>query len=111
MGRSADEWQRKSEEDQRVAMERADAAYFALPEAMHANLQVGREIHRSQQELVAENAALRVEVENLQRKIDALSSPIAKWRERGIGLALGILASVIASVVWWQAGKQWPVIS
>jgi len=91
-----------------VALERADASFFALPDAMHETLAVGREVRKGQRDLLEENAALRIEVRTLQAKIDALSGPAARWRERGVGLVLGVLASVLASLVWWQAGRQWP---
>lgn len=109
MGSYKNDWQRQKDEDQRVALERADAAYEALPDAMHANLQIGQEIQKGQQQLIAENMELRLEIINLQYKINVLGSPATIWRERGIGLLLGILASVIAAIIWWQAGQHWPL--
>jgi len=80
-----------------VALERADASFFALPDAMHETLAVGREVRKGQRDLLEENAALRIEVRTLQAKIDALSGPAARW---SAGWAW-------CSASWRQCSRHW----
>ncbi|MDI1260195.1 hypothetical protein [Aquabacterium sp.] len=110
MSGMSEEWQRQKDEANRIIFERADAAYYALPDAMHENLEIGRAVHNSQQDLLQQNIVLRKEVTALQAKISELSSPGARWKERSIGLLLGVIASVIASIFWWQAGLRWAIL-
>lgn len=109
MGRSAEAWQQQKELEDRIASERAEAEYFAIPDALHKNLETTQAVHKGQLELIQENGALREQVTALQRQIDFSNRPSVRWRERGYGFILGALASVLASVVWWQMTKHWTI--
>ena len=109
MSRSKDAWQQHKEIEERVAFERAEATYFAIPDALQQNLETTLAMHKNQQELLQENGALRGQVASLQRQIEFNNRPAAKWKERGYGFIFGCLASVIASIVWWQMTKQLPI--
>lgn len=106
MSRSKDAWAEQMEIDERIRNERAEAAYFAMPEALHDNLEVSlahrQENHSSHDALRHENAEFK------QLLVDAISWQ-SKWKEGAIGFALGCVASVLASLVWLQMGKQWPM--
>lgn len=106
MSRSKDAWAEQIEIDQRIKNERADAAYFAVPEALHKNLEISQ-AHR--QESLNSYETMRQENGELKRLLMAATSWQSKWKERAIGFALGCCASVLASFVWLQMAKQWPL--
>ena len=96
-------------DEERLKFERAEAAYFALPEAQAKALEGIHEILQSHVQLVEQNSALKDQVSSLQVGFKEATSPAARWRERGYGFAFGIGASVAASFVWAKLVKQWPV--
>jgi hypothetical protein len=96
-------------EDERIKQERAEAAYFALPEAQAKALEGIQDILRSHTELVEQNLDLKAQLSQLQVTFASATGPAARWKERGIGFTLGCLASVLASVIWWRITKQWPL--
>lgn len=109
MGRVKEAYADRSETEQRIAHERAEAAYFAVPDAMQEGLEIGRALKEGHRDFRIENAELRAQLGQLQGDFGLQNSPLAKWKERGIGFLLGCGASVIASVIWWQLGKAWPL--
>ncbi len=90
------------EREQRIKSERAEAAYFAVPEAAHKSLELT-------EKLVAENTQLRTELTELRRDFKLQTGPLAKWKERGAGFILGCAASMLVTLAWWQMVKQWPI--
>ena len=95
-------------EEERIKFERAEAAYFALPEAQAKALEGIQEILQSHLQLVEQNGALKEQVSSLQTRFREATSPASRWRERTYGFALGIAASVAASLLWAKLIKQWP---
>ena len=95
-------------EEERIKQERAEAAYFALPEAQVKALDGIQDILHSHVELVGQNIALRAQIESVQSALEIATSAVSRWQERGIGFALGCIASLLASVIWWRITKQWP---
>ena len=96
-------------EEQRIKEERADAAYSAVPEALHDNLTLSRELLESHQDLLKENAKLHIQLSQLQSEFKAQTGTRTRWMAHGIGFASGVAASVVASFVWLQLAKQWPL--
>jgi hypothetical protein len=109
MVRSAEAWQQQNEMEARIAFETAEASYFAIPDALHKNLETTEAVHKSQLEILKENMALREQVTAFRHQIDFQNRPMAKWRERGYGFVFGCVASVVASIIWWQMAKQFSV--
>ena len=106
MGRVKD-WQI---EEERIKLERAEAAYFALPEAQ-AKAQEGiHELLQSHTELVEQNVSLKSQVGELQTAFATATSSASRWKERGIGFAFGIAASVAASFIFGAIVKRWPFL-
>jgi hypothetical protein len=106
MSRSKDAWAEQIEIARRIESERAEAAYFAVPEALYKNLEISL-AHR--EESLNSYQAMRQENTELKRLLVDAMSWQSKWRERAVGFALGCAASVLASVVWRQVGTHWPL--
>ena len=107
MGR-VKEWQL---EEERVKQERAEAAYFALPEAQTKALAGIYEILHTHTELVEQNASLKVQLTSLQLAFESATGAMARWKERSVGFLLGCAASVAASFIWWRITKQWTLFT
>jgi hypothetical protein len=97
-------------DEERIKFERAEAAYFALPEAQAKALDGIHELLQSHLQLVEQNGALKEQVSTLQVAFKEATSPTSRWRERGYGFAFGIGASVAASFIYSSILKQWPGI-
>ena len=104
MGRIKD-WQI---DEERIKFERAEAAYFALPEAQAKALEGIHEILQAHIELVEQNAKLKSQLTEIQTEFADATSPMSRWKERGFGFAFGIAASVAASFIWVRLLRQWP---
>lgn len=96
-------------EEERIKQERAEAAYFALPEAQAKALEGIQEILHTHTELVEQNFMLKSQLGKLQAAVTLATGPASRWKERGLGFLIGCAASVAASVVWWRITKQWPL--
>ena len=98
-------------EEERIKQERAEAAYFALPEAQAKALEGIQDILQAHTELVEQNSALKSQLNELQTAFALATGPASRWKERGLGFLIGCAASVAASVVWWRITKQWPLFT
>jgi len=83
-------------------------------EAVLANLtQVRSEKQAAEQELVALRKLAEVDVEAF-RKVAGVPTQLQiakeRFRERAYGFLLGVLASVVASAVWWLLTKYVPLL-
>ena len=94
-------------EEERVKQERAEAAYFALPEAQAKALEGIQEILVAHTTLVEQNVSLKSQLAALKAAFASATSPGSRWRERGLGFVIGCVASVAASIIWWRITKQW----
>ena len=97
-------------DEERIKFERAEAAYFALPEAQAKALEGIHELLQSRNELVEQNVSLKSQVGELQKAFVTATSSASRWRERGIGFAFGIAASVVASFIFGGIVKRWPFL-
>lgn len=95
--------------EERIKQERAEAAYFALPEAQARTLDGIHEIIQAHTSLVKQNVELKSQLSQLQTEFSSATGPASRWRERGVGFVIGCAASVAASAVWWRITKQWPI--
>lgn len=98
-------------DEEHIKLERAEAAYFALPEAQAKALEGIHELLQSHTELVEQNVSLKSQVGELQKAFAIATGSASRWKERGIGFCFGIAASVIASFVFGGIVKKWPFLS
>ena len=96
-------------EEERIKQERAEAAYFALPDAQAKTLEGIRDILQAHTSLIGQNISLKSQISEMQAKFTLATGAAARWKERGLGFLIGCTASVAASVVWWCITKQWPL--
>jgi hypothetical protein len=82
--------------EQEIAIARMEAEHDAIPNSLTESLEI--------------NKALRTQLSSLADSFERANSPRERNKERAIGFALGITASLIAAVVWWAATGQWPVL-
>ena len=92
-------------DEERIKFERAEAAYLALPEALTRSLNGIHEILQAHTELVEQNIALKCQIAEIHRALEAATSGASRWKERGYGLLFG----VVASFIWARVVKQWPI--
>ena len=98
-------------QEERIKLERAEAAFFALPEAQAEALSGIQQLMASHLQLVDQNSDLQAQLVALQEELRSANSPAAKWKERAFGFAFGVIASIVASLFWAQAIRQWPSLA
>jgi hypothetical protein len=114
--------------DQRI--EKIDLARKNLSEALEAMEELKQAAEQNKAELATaierldiahkERAAAERELEAVRgiaqsdievfQKLAGVPSKLEVAKERFVGFILGILASVLASVVWWLLTKAWPLL-
>jgi hypothetical protein len=96
MGRMAELAYEREQIEQEIAIARMEAEHDAIPNSLAESLEI--------------NKALRTQLSLLADSFERANSPRERNKERAIGFALGITASLIAALVWWAAISQWPVL-
>lgn len=96
MGRMADAAYEHDQIEQEIAIARIEAADDALPKSYAESLETIQ--------------GLRFQLGNLVSAFDTANSSKERNKERAIGFGLGILASLIAALVWWFAAGHWTVL-
>ncbi|RRR99884.1 hypothetical protein EIP75_23690 [Aquabacterium soli] len=82
--------------EQEIAFARMEAAHEAVPDSLAESLEI--------------NKALRTQLGALVESFDRVNSPKERNKERLFGFVLGVVASLIAALIWWAATGQWPVL-
>lgn len=96
MGRMADLAYEREQIEQEIAIARMEAAYEAVPESLTESLEIIR--------------VLRTQLGTLSAKFEIVNSVEEKKKERYIGFAFGVAASLVAALIWWVAASHWPVL-
>ncbi|MES2206216.1 MAG: hypothetical protein V4525_05385 [Pseudomonadota bacterium] len=109
MGKTKEIFAEQLEVEKLIAFERAEAAYFAVPDALHENLGIARSLQESHKLIQEKNVELHAQLMTLQNDFKEQTSSRAKFKERAIGFILGCLASVLASIIWLKMGHYWSV--
>jgi hypothetical protein len=91
MGKMKDLWAERQEIEQEIAIARMEAEMEALPESYAESLEINR--------------SLRTQLGALAEKFESANSPKEKNKERAIGFALGVLASLVAALICWELSK------
>lgn len=86
MGRMADAAYEREQVEQEIAIARMEAEYDALPKSYAESLEIIKD--------------LRSQLGNLVSAFDRANSSTERNKERAIGFGLGILASLVAALVW-----------
>ncbi len=86
-------------EEERIKFERADAAFFALPDAQVEALTGIKDLLQSHKDLLDLNETLKKEISKLQAELLNQNSWKVKWKEWFIAFVLGILASLVAAQI------------
>lgn len=82
--------------EQEIAIARMEAAQEVIPKSLEESL--------------AMHKALRARFDLLADGFEKINSPKQRTKERAIGFALGVLASLLAAMIWWLATNQWPAL-
>jgi molecular chaperone GrpE (heat shock protein) len=93
-----EEW----ELEQRITSERAEAAYFAVPEHNHKHFELTQTVYQA---LLAERDQLKDQIQRLQTALDLATSRSTKRKEQVAAFFLGCASSLIVSVLWSQLTK------
>lgn len=94
MGRMKEVWAERQEIEQEIAFARAEAKMEALPATYLESLEL--------------NKSLRDQLGALADRFESANSPKEKNKERAIGFALGVLASLVAALICWGIAKFYP---
>lgn len=84
MGRMAELAYEREQIEQEIAIARKEAEYEAIPSSLAESLEI--------------NKALRTQLASLATSFEKANSPLQRNKERFIGFALGIIASLL--VAW-----------
>ena len=95
MGRMAEVAYERQQVEQEIAIARMEAEHEAIPKTLVESLEI--------------NKALRVQVESLATILERAHSPHERNMERAIGFAIGVVASLVAALLWWTAATQLPI--
>lgn len=82
--------------EQEIAIAKMEAEHEALPKSFAESLDINR--------------GLRAQLGALATNFEKANSPNARYKERAIGFALGITASLFAAAIWWFATGFWPAL-
>lgn len=96
MGRMAELAYEREQIEQEIAIARMEAEHELMPQTYAESLEIKR--------------SLREQLGALAGSFERANSPAARIRERAIGFALGVIASLVAAVIWWLAAAQWPTL-
>lgn len=97
MGRMAELAHERAEIEQEIAIARMEAEHDLMPKTYAESLEINR--------------SLREQLGTLASSFERANSPGTRTRERAIGFALGVGASLLAAVIWRLATAQWPVLN
>ncbi len=97
MGRSNEAAMAQQELEWNIDAARAEGAYYAVPDTLSESLEI--------------NKHLKDRLTILTAAFDASRSPRVLYRERIVGFAFGIGASLTAAVIWWVLAKYLPMLS
>ena len=86
--------------EERIKFEKAEAAFLALPEAQVEALDGIKDLMESHKYLLQQNQDQNLEIIRLKDEFVKQNSEKAKWKERGIGFASGILASLMTTAIF-----------
>lgn len=96
MGRMAELAYEREQIEQAIAIARMEAQHEALPKSYAESLEINR--------------SLRAQIGALVANFERANSRTARSKERAIGFALGVAASLFAAAIWWLAAGYWPVL-
>lgn len=82
--------------EQEIAIARMEAEQEALPKSFMESLEI--------------NKGLREQLGALAVSFQKANSRGSKRKERAIGFALGVAASLSAAVIWWFVTGLWPIL-
>ena len=89
MGRMAELADEREQIEQEIAIARMEAKHEAVPNSLAESLEIDK--------------ALRTQLGSLVANFERVNSPKERNKERAVGFALGVAASLCAALVWWVA--------
>ena len=92
MGRMKEAAYERQQIEQEIAFARMEATHEAVPASLAESLEINR--------------ALRAQLGTLVESFEKANSPKERNKERLLGFALGVVASLIAALIWWAATGQ-----
>ena len=91
--------------EERIALERLDATYFAIPEHDHKHFELTQAVYDG---LLAEKVELMDRLAKLQAAFNLATSSHVKRKEQAIGFFFGFIASLLVTILWWQLTTHFP---
>jgi hypothetical protein len=96
MGRMSELAYEREQIEQEIAIARMEAEHEAIPNSLAESNEMIK--------------TLRSQLSSLATSFEAANSPKARNKERALGFGLGVLASLLAALVWLGMGVLWPIL-
>jgi hypothetical protein len=82
--------------EQEIAIARMEAEHEAIPNSLDESLKIIK--------------VLRTQLSSLADNFERANSTKERNKERAIGFALGVCASLLAALAWWAMTGFWPAL-